>query len=735
MPFAYRALLRLTLGLTVLATGVLIAASDTAPVLASGTFNPVTTITLSSNAANANADITISFAIPSGDLLGGINVAVPPGATVNAAPASIAEGLGDVAGTLATTSVLGIANFPCSPPPFEISFVLLNSTVDTSHTITPLTQSDAGAEGVLGNLRDDDDGDGAPGEAEDGNGLPSHVDHYPSFLNTQFESITPLARYSGSTLVTGQAMLVNVVFFSPGQFAALAAPSPLSDLGDPSFGYIAATVLNDPTQAPAPSPVSGLCTPLTTTTSMFAVTRSNPCAGNTAPPCNTDAAINSPSTSGASTGRVRFANPGAAGTHIFYALHPSTRDSDGDGLENAFDTCAYTATPAFDPRVLDAANDPDVDAMPGGGPAGGCDPTPSIDTDSGNHDGDSALNGAAWLNSADNCPLVNNPTNAEAENSEPDNVARPRGGSQTDMIGDGCDVAETACADALDNDTALGGGIAVGPDGLVNDGCPAIGPAETGCLNNADDDGDGSVNDGCPSSSRVATGRFHTTLTVIPRCIGSTDADVDGWCDSTESSLGSNPASSSSTPEHYNVLRFFPIMHSGSGDTPPASREPIQVCNDGIDNDGDGLTDLLDLTGCKPPNSLTALTVDTDGDGYSDEAEIWAGTDALGRCEKIGPSISTDWPADLSPNIAVDKINISDLSAYVGVPRIYSTSPGIGSNYNQRFDVVPGTGAVPGTWINISDLQSVALGTAPMFGGARMYGQAAACTAHPFYGD
>jgi len=34
----------------------------------------------------------------------------------------------------------------------------------------------------------------------------------------------------------------------------------------------------------------------------------------------------------------------------------------------------------------------------------------------------------------------------------------------------------------------------------VNDGCPAVGPAESGaqCLNNTDDDGDEKVNDGCP---------------------------------------------------------------------------------------------------------------------------------------------------------------------------------------------------------------------------------------------
>jgi hypothetical protein len=66
---------------------------------------------------------------------------------------------------------------------------------------------------------------------------------------------------------------------------------------------------------------------------------------------------------------------------------------------------------------------------------------------------------------------------------------------QTDSPGDPGhytqpDAAETACADAIDNDL----------DGLINDGCPANGTAETGaaCANALDDDNDGLVNDGCP---------------------------------------------------------------------------------------------------------------------------------------------------------------------------------------------------------------------------------------------
>jgi len=53
-------------------------------------------------------------------------------------------------------------------------------------------------------------------------------------------------------------------------------------------------------------------------------------------------------------------------------------------------------------------------------------------------------------------------------------------------------------------------------DTKVNDGCAAIGPAETGaqCLNSIDDDGDGKINDGC-----AAVGAAETDVDGVPRII------------------------------------------------------------------------------------------------------------------------------------------------------------------------------------------------------------------------
>jgi hypothetical protein len=55
-------------------------------------------------------------------------------------------------------------------------------------------------------------------------------------------------------------------------------------------------------------------------------------------------------------------------------------------------------------------------------------------------------------------------------------------------------------------------------DGKVNDGCPAVGPAESGaqCNNNTDDDGDGKVNDGCPAVGPAESGA---------QCDNNTDDD------------------------------------------------------------------------------------------------------------------------------------------------------------------------------------------------------------------
>ncbi len=61
-------------------------------------------------------------------------------------------------------------------------------------------------------------------------------------------------------------------------------------------------------------------------------------------------------------------------------------------------------------------------------------------------------------------------------------------------------------------------------DGKINDGCPAVGPPETGvqCNNALDDDADGKINDGCPAVGPPETGA---------QCANALDDDIDGKAD------------------------------------------------------------------------------------------------------------------------------------------------------------------------------------------------------------
>jgi hypothetical protein len=425
----------------------------------------------------------------------------------------------------------------------------------------------------------------------------------------------------------------------------------------------------------------------------------------------------------------------------------------------------------------------------------------NANTNFGNHDGDTTASGAHWLNAADNCPLVSNPDNKESERDQPHSVAAPRGGSRPDAMGDACEPAETACGAAVDDDgdglvndgcptvgsataettctystsaevdndfdgypndgCAQGGATAESgadcedfvndddpDDTLVNDGCPAKGGAERGCLNGADDDADGSFNDGCPSSANVANGHFHTVFKLIPKCIGGVDLDGDGYCASGSATVPADPADNNAQriPETYSQFRPFVVAHAGSGTNPPAAREPVQICDDGIDNDGDGLADLLDgssagsstMDDCRPPDSIFTTGVDSDGDGSKDEVEIYLGTDPLSRCgrgfEASGSTPSNRWPMDLrgESSFSADKVNIQDEGTYTAPYDRNNTSPG-DANFDRRWDVRPG--ATVGEWINVSDLAAVSTqNPVPMYG-VRAYGFATLCSAHPVYGD
>jgi hypothetical protein len=750
-------------------------------------------------------------------------------------PSVGAPPVGAVAGKAYVSENFALLNNPCNSAIASSGYpYLMNATVDNSLPMEygSLPPGSQGDEGPLEFFRDDGNG----------NGVPRHADRYPSFLNQildpdrvgdingdgdefdtvggvpenpgassldwygMVEPVRPVARYTMSWFVTTQAQLLQILVFSPGALAAFQPPHPLSEFRDPALGYAVIAVIGDPTLPPGPAPVTDACSPSQVVVMLWGKTRDNPCTGGSCPnddtPCYFGCGNNGPinslpglvdSGSGSCSGTneagcVRYANPSTAGTYRFSVYQQSQRDADNDGKENTLDTCPLNAD-TLDPRT-GAGPDTDGDRI-----ANACD---TIQTGGDDQDGD------GFLNTQDNCPRVANPDQLESESTTPWAQAAPRGGSRADAIGDACD----------NNDTK-------------------------------------------------ADGHFHTVLTVVPKCIGATDSDLDGWCNTDETAYGSHPSYATRTPEHYDLFVPLALTHSGSGNTPtvptaetacgsnsvdddgdtfvndgcpvvgntpetgsqctnaidndgdgvvndgcPASgaaesgtqctdssdddgdtlvndgcptvsgewgsqcwgnadndgdgarndgcpaqteREPRQLCNDGIDNDVDGLVDALDA-GCAPVSVQThigypacpqngCLGIDTDGDGFTDEAEIDIGTGALGRCG-VGGALadppSTAWPLDFKHAGvfgSTDKILIDDFNSFLS-PRRLDTSPG-DALYDVRWDLDPGPGAVGPGWINVGDVNKMLGGATafpPMFGGERALG-GPACTAHPMYGD
>jgi hypothetical protein len=828
-----------------LAGGILLArGDDTTNTQASGNYSPTVDFTLSNTATGAASDVVVApFNLPSGTMNFGGVVLTGPGAAASSCgpgysgtcpnpPSGTAPILGDVMGTLSSSTFLGVSNTPCSTN-LTITFVFLNATVDNSasNLVYPSTQAQADAGGTLSPLLHDvnvvggGSGQSQAGATSVANGLPAHVDLYPSYLNVVFDPDTPsgpnppvqpLARYSGGQIVVGTSVVLTNQFFAPGALAAFAAPHPYFDMAGTALGYTTVSVLQDTTVEAAPTAITDFCTPLELTATTFGTSRINPCNGGPGGPnpnptvCNNDGVINNPAP-GVPTGRTRGTNPPTAGTYYYGAYQFSQRDSDGDGLENAFDSCPYNANTDGDPRT---SAGPDADMLDSA-----CDPGPVASNN--NQDGDSAANGGQWTNALDNCPLLVNSDNNEFEADQLENIRRPRGGPATDSIGDVCDGSETDCegpaaaqphdddGDTLINDGCPTVGSATAEttctfstsaemdndfDGYPNDGCPAVGAAESGadcenytsqdddngdtvvnnsdntndgcpaqggpefgCLNSVDDednpatgpaDGDGVINDGCPSSTNVANGHYHTDWDLAPVCIGGVDLDSDGYCATGGTGNPNDPNDNNANiiPETYSQFRPFVVAHSGSGTNPPASREPTQICSDGVDNDGDTLVDLLDGTNaggattddCRPPDSAFTVGDDTDGDGSRDAAEIHMGTDGLARCGKGfetggGPPPSDSWPADLRGDGAFtgDKVNVSDLGTYSAQGK-NNKSPGQ-AGFDRRWDMRPGT--TVGGWVGVADLAAVSSQVPQPSTGVRAFGFFSVCTAHKRFQD
>jgi len=332
----------------------------------------------------------------------------------------------------------------------------------------------------------------------DGNGLQNHVDHYPDYLLDILEPdgpggappLTPRLRSTGDTVVADTTVILQFVAFGKGDLTALGGP-PYNTMtaakGFPSF-----TVLQDPTaEPPGKSQISDFCTPVSATTTNLGTTVDNPLTGaneggkilgRNAPGLDVLPPVGIDSSSG---------GVGNTGTHLVRLIERSQRDQDGDGLENAFDTCPYDPD-TVNPRT---SNGPDGDAL-----NDSCDPDDVTMC--------TALNQApcdqdadGWHNRLDVCPQVADGDAAPPETRQLDADLDPwvepaDGGSRDDDIGDACDLSDTTpdghvhftenktgvcngAAEPEDNDTTV-------PDGWCNARETYLGTSTTdGCADTA----------------------------------------------------------------------------------------------------------------------------------------------------------------------------------------------------------------------------------------------------------
>jgi hypothetical protein len=119
------------------------------------------------------------------------------------------------------------------------------------------------------------------------------------------------------------------------------------------------------------------------------------------------------------------------------------------------------------------------------------------------------------------------------------------------------------------------------------------------------------------------------------------------------------------------------------------------------DDDGDGYMSAveryLDDVGVAPGNS----------DPTNPEDDGIAGTGPTERCGAgTTPSRSDAWPSDLfnTPTVSVDRIDLLDVTAFLGPVRRFGSSPfEPGTTYNRRWDLVPGGSP----WIHLLDLTAL----------------------------
>jgi hypothetical protein len=410
-------------------------------------------------------------------------------------------------GVLNASVAIGIVNGPCSTllqPPFN----LYNASVNNS------------AANVLGPadmywVLKDKTANPIPYSKWNPQ-LPDYLEGYPHFLNDMLDPDGPLgpkpplqprARYAGHNYVAGMNIIIQFIVLDPGQLTQLGG---IYAQMSAAIGYPNLIVLNNPVnQEEAPGAISDFCTPLTTTTILYATTVANPYDGS-------GAGYSAQTNPAANTGVL------LTGTHMSRNYSRSERDADGDGIENDLDPCPYTSDVGWDPRVDGAQprKDSDNDHLPDS-----CDPVPG--TSNTDQDGD------GYNNRQDICPLV---ANGQAQDNQADRDSERLSGDlgpNPDSIGDACDDSDN---DGKEDGSSTGvPGSSNCTDGIDNDGDTKTDVLDPQCIPWMD------KTDANPWGTSPGTGYWHHAMPWAAVCVGATDSDGDGYCDALETLLDSDP--------------------------------------------------------------------------------------------------------------------------------------------------------------------------------------------------
>jgi len=390
-----------------LAVVLLLGGADTAR---SQSFNPTLNVTISSPEAGVNSDLIVDFRVPEGDVNFGAAVFfVPPEwglASADEVP------IGAVIGEVLADATLGIVGAACNSS-LPVKFTMVNASIDLSATISyldddALDETGFGIEEVF--------------EDEDESGLQDGIERYPDFITRLLvdeddQPLQPVSRAVGITIVAGVNVMLQFLLFEPGTFIDERIPN------DPELGSPSVTLLQnigDPDFDPVPSAITDFCSPLSSVITIFGISKDNACtdagADTVDPICDVTSAplevTDEGDTDPDEGGVPLFTNP-SEGTYTFTLISAGQPDADGDGYENALDTCPLL------PNLGDTRIQGDGDAD-GDGLDGACDP----DDNAINSDED--LDG--YLNRQDNCPTK---SNGEEGSNQRD--------TDDDFIGDDCD--------------------------------------------------------------------------------------------------------------------------------------------------------------------------------------------------------------------------------------------------------------------------------------------------------